>query len=58
MYGHAEGILKGNKSNQERSSVLFGERMDLASLPAGTKAWPCVSAELLMGADTIFSQPW
>lgn len=44
MYGQAEDILKGKESDQERSSIIYGELMDLASLPAKTGAWACKSA--------------
>lgn len=37
VYGHTEDILR-KKINQKRSSLIYGELMDLASLPAETEA--------------------
>lgn len=56
MYGHVDDILKGKESNQERSSIIYGEQMDLASVAAETETRSCKSAKQLMVTDTILSQ--
>lgn len=58
MYGHTEDILKEKESSQERSSIIYGVQMDLASLPAKTEAWLCKSGKFLVVTEKFSPQPW
>lgn len=58
MSRYTEDILKGKESSQEGSSIIYGEQMDSASVPAETEAWLCKSVKCFVVTDKSSPQPW